>query len=232
MSEPVSGDDEGRPLRRDVLRNRQRVVEAASEAFAESGLEASYHDIAHRAGVGVGTVYRRFPQRAELVVAVFESRIDQMVQLAMEAMEQPTGQAALTWFLEKVLVAQTRDRGLRDVLAGHAPRSERMVLIRARLTPAVDALLGRAKSESALRPDVAVSDIAALIRALSLFHTSTQPDLWRRYLVLILDGFAPRRDGITPLPFTAPAGDEMDDLVGGGPHAGDSSLAQPHSQRS
>lgn len=207
----------GKPLRRDVLRNRERVVDAASEAFAEQGLDVGYDDIAHRAGVGVGTVYRRFPQRADLIVAVFESRIDDLAQLAAVANEQPSGEAALTWFLERVVAIQARDRGLRDVLAGKAPRDQRMSHVRARLTPAVDALLERAKSENTLRPDIAVSDIAALATALSLFHTPDLPDLWRRYLVLVLDGFAPYRDGITPLPVAAPAMTEMDDLVGGDP---------------
>lgn len=214
-SEPRDRVVAEKPVRRDVLRNRQLVVDAASEAFAEQGLEVGYDDIAQRAGVGVGTVYRRFPQRSELVVAVFESRIDHLTQLAAVAIERPSGAEALTWFLEQVLDIQTRDRGLRDVLAGNAPRDDRMSDVRARLTPAVDALLDRAKSENALRSDIGVADIAALTMALSLFHTPAQPELWRRYLVLVLDGFAPSRTHTTPLPFSAPAGAEMDDLMGG-----------------
>jgi AcrR family transcriptional regulator len=205
--------DSDKPARRDVVRNRQRVVAAASEAFAERGLDVGYDDIAHRAGVGVGTVYRRFPQRVDLIVAVFESRIDDLVALAAAAKSRDTGAAGLQWFLEQVLTVQMHDRGLRDVFAGKVPHDERMVHIRSRLAPAVDDLLRRAKAEHSVRADLEVSDIVALTRILSMAGTSAQPELWRRYLTLTLDAFAPHRMGITPLPLRAPDDTELDDVV-------------------
>ncbi|BBZ29309.1 TetR family transcriptional regulator [Mycolicibacterium madagascariense] len=208
-------DGSAKPIRRDVLRNRQRVVDAASEAFAERGLDVGYDEIAQRAAVGVGTVYRRFPQRSDLVVAVFEKRIDTLVDLAAAAADQPTGAAGLQWFLEEILRLQTRDRGLRDVLAGRAPRDERMLQARSRLAPAVTALLERAKREHAVRPDVTGADIAALTMSLSLLTTADQPELWQRYLVLVLDGLAPTRASFTPLPAPPPADTLMADLLHG-----------------
>src|SRR3954462_1928388 len=71
-----------RPLRRDAERTRQRILEAAREAFAEGGLAVTLDEIAHRAGVGVGTVYRRFPDKEELIDALFEERMGELVALA------------------------------------------------------------------------------------------------------------------------------------------------------
>lgn len=210
-----SAEDADKTVRRDVVRNRRRVIDAASAAFAEYGLDVGYDVIAHRAGVGVGTVYRHFAQRSELVLAVFESRIDHLVELATEALDQPTGEAGLRWFLERILIVQSRDRGLRDVLAGRAPRDERMLETRNRLTPAVSKLIGRAKQEHAVRSDVEGADIAALTMALSLLTSSKQPELWRRYLVLLLDGLVPQRTSTTPLPMKAPVDNEFGDLAQG-----------------
>jgi AcrR family transcriptional regulator len=200
-------------LRRDAVRNRQLVLDAAADAFAESGLEVGYDEIARRAGVGVGTVYRRFPQRAELIMALFESRVDEAVKMAISAGKQPDGWSALSWFLEQVLALQARDRGLQEVLAGGSQRDERFVQARDRIVLAVSALLNRAKDEGAVRPDVEPTDIGALMMVISSMATARQPELWRRYLALLLDALRPRPDGSTALPMTAPVEAEMDELV-------------------
>src|SRR5689334_7783557 len=93
--------DAERPLRKDAARNRELILETAAEVFAEQGLDAGYDEIARRAGIGVGTVYRRFPERSELVQALFESRIDEMVAIGEQAAAIPDAWEGLTWFFER-----------------------------------------------------------------------------------------------------------------------------------
>src|ERR1700761_4755874 len=92
-----------RPLRKDAERNRQRVLDAARELFAERGLGVSLDDIARHAGVGVGTVYRRFPDKEQLIDALFEERIGEMLSAAGESLEMPDPWLALVRFLERAL---------------------------------------------------------------------------------------------------------------------------------
>src|ERR1700728_817854 len=90
-----------RTLRKDAERNRQRILEAAAEVFTDRGLEATLDDVARHAGVGVGTVYRRFPDKASLADALFDERIDALVAMAKHAQEQPDAWAGLVSFLER-----------------------------------------------------------------------------------------------------------------------------------
>src|SRR3954462_6998050 len=92
-----------RPLRRDAERNRQRILTAAADAFAEGGLAVTMDEIARRAGVGVGTVYRRFPDKELLVAALFEQRIDELIGLAQAARDEPDPFAGLVRFFETFL---------------------------------------------------------------------------------------------------------------------------------
>src|SRR3954447_25564069 len=112
----ISTQEAERPLRKDAARNRELILQTAAEVFAEQGLEAGYDEIARRAGVGVGTVYRRFPERAELVQAIFESRIGEIVQVAEAALSRPDAWEGLGWFLGKVMERQVADRGLKEVM--------------------------------------------------------------------------------------------------------------------
>ena len=213
---PRSGspaDPDGKVLRRDAARNRQRVLDAAAEAFAEVGLDVGYDEIARRAGVGVGTVYRRFPERAELVIALFESRVQALIEHADAAMATPDGWSGLRCFLEQALEMQVDDRGLRELVAGTAFRDERLARVRRRIEPAVHRVLDRAKREGSVRPDIEPLDIGALMMVVSTMHTPSQPQLWRRYLELILDALSPRPEGSAPLPLRAPTEREMEDLA-------------------
>jgi AcrR family transcriptional regulator len=209
----TTADADGRTLRRDAARNRQRVLDAAAEAFAEVGLDVGYDEIARRAGVGVGTVYRRFPERAELVIALFESRVETLLAHADAALDQPDGLTGLRWFLEKSLEMQAQDRGLQELVGGASFRDERLVRVRRRIEPAVATLLDRAKREGSVRADVEPLDIGALMMVVSTMHTPSQPQLWRRYLELVFDALAPRSEGARPLPLRAPTEEEMEDLA-------------------
>src|SRR5438105_12820922 len=102
-----------RPLRKDAERNRQRILDAAAELFAQRGLGVTLNDIAHHAGVGVGTVYRRFPDKADLIEGLFEQRIRQIVELADAALADPDPWRGLTGFIERTCELQAQDRAFK-----------------------------------------------------------------------------------------------------------------------
>src|SRR3954468_8898383 len=104
------------PLRRDAARNRERLLAAASELFAERGLNVTLNDIAHRAGVGVGTAYRRFANKEEVIGALFEQRLQEVIGAAHEALEVPDAWTGLVAFLERSLHMQFGDRGLTEIM--------------------------------------------------------------------------------------------------------------------
>ena len=99
-----------RTLRKDAERNRQRILEAAAEVFTERGFEATLDDVARHAGVGVGTVYRRFPDKGSLADALFMERIDRLVGMAEHTQDQPDAWAALVSFLENAAGMLAGDR--------------------------------------------------------------------------------------------------------------------------
>lgn len=149
--------------------------------------------IARRAGLGAATVYRHFPQRDELVSALFESQMDAMVAVAEEGARGDDAWAGLLHFMVAALQMQVVDRGLKELLAT-SQRSDRIERGRRRLTPVVDQLLDRAKTQGRLRPDIETSDLTVLMTLLSSISTPTQPDLWRRYLALVAEAIEVRSD--------------------------------------
>ncbi|MEU7899201.1 helix-turn-helix domain-containing protein [Nonomuraea sp. NPDC049152] len=177
------------PLRRDAERNRRLIIAAAHEVFRERGVSATLDDVARRAGVGVGTVYRRFANKEELVDALFEDMVDTVETVTMEAAAEPDAWAGLTACLVRVCEIQALDRGLREVTLGTGRGPQRQAEMRERVRPAVDSLLARAKEQGALRSDAMAADlpIIQLMVAAVTEHTG-RPDLWRRYLTVILDG--------------------------------------------
>src|SRR6266699_1710582 len=120
VPENSAGSEDGvgevRPLRRDAERNRQRILKAASEVFNERGLEVSLDEIARYAGVGVGTVYRRFRTKEELVAALCKERIDSVAALADEALQAPDPWSGLVSLMEQMAELMAGDLGLRLML--------------------------------------------------------------------------------------------------------------------
>ncbi|WP_344650351.1 helix-turn-helix domain-containing protein [Cryptosporangium japonicum] len=193
-----------RPLRRDAERNRQRVLAAAREVFAARGVDVTLDDIAHHAGVGVGTVYRRFPSRELLVEALFAERLERLVALAAEARADPDPWAALVRFAELSAADMAADRGLRDVVFSRVHGREHVERARARLEPEIDDLVARAHAAGALRPGVAGGDLVMLqfmVAAVLEYSENAAPGLWRRYLAVALDGL---RSGCERLPGASP----------------------------
>jgi AcrR family transcriptional regulator len=224
IEEPVTGENEEvsavetegqaaeRPLRRDAERNRQRILRAADEIFTQRGLEATLDDVARHAGVGVGTVYRRFPDKTSLVDALFEQRVDALVEMAEHAYAQPDAWQALVWFLEQAAEKLSGDRGLRQLLMFAAAGHDRVDYARNRMKPAVDRLLKRAQAEGQVREDLGATDMPVLefmIGAVAEYAHAVRPDLWRRFLALMLDALRPARDSYTQLPVRELTPEEM-----------------------
>ena len=201
-AEEAAARPPGRPLRRDAERNRERILAAAAVAFAEGGLAVTMDEIARRAGVGVGTVYRRFPDKELLIEALFEQRIDDLVALAEAARDQPEAWDGLVRFFEGFVALQAADRGLKEVLLTPDRGQERVARARARLAPVVDDLVERAKADGVLRPDVVGPDLGLIqfmLGALADVTREVEPELWRRFLGIALDGVRTRRDAPSPL---------------------------------
>jgi len=189
------------PLRRDAERNRQRLLTAAHEVFREHGLGATLDDVARRAGVGVGTAYRRFANKEELIDALFDDMIDRVEQLAREAAADPDPWHGLSTSLEKVCELQAFDRGLREVMLGTGRGPQRQQKVAERIKPAVDGLLERAKQQGSLRPDAEPFDLPMIqLMVAAVSDRTGHPDLWRRYLHLLLDGLRAPAGARTALP--------------------------------
>jgi AcrR family transcriptional regulator len=194
---------EERPLRRDAARNRERILVAAGEVFATRGLEVTLDDIAHHAGVGVGTVYRRFRDKEELIDALFDDRMDAIVQVAEQALAAEDPWLGLEAFFIEIFELQAVDRGLRELSVAGRHGRERVARARARLEPLVQEVVRRGQASGDLRDDVGADDIALIQKMLAQVIDITcdvRPDLWRRYLTIVLDGLRTRREGPTPLP--------------------------------
>jgi AcrR family transcriptional regulator len=207
MSAPRSEPrDQERRLRRDAERNRERILAAAADAFARGGLGVTMDEIARCAGVGVGTVYRRFPDKEVLIEALFEQRIDELLALAEAARDHADPFAGVVQFLETFLAVQAADRGLKEVVLGSRRGQRRVAEARDRIGPVVEELLVRARAAGELRPDVASSDLALIqfmLGAVIDYTGDVDPEAWRRLLAIVLDGLRRRRDAPSPLPTPA-----------------------------
>jgi AcrR family transcriptional regulator len=191
-----------RPLRRDAERNRQRILEAARDAFAEDGLAVTLDEIARRAGVGVGTIYRRFPDKEQLIDALFEEGIGEMVALAEAALRRDDAWDGLVGFLEAATAAHADDRGLKEVALSGAHGLERVARARELMYPLVTRLVARAQEQGTLRPDLEPTDLPLLqlmLGSLSECTRDVDPDVWRRFLGILTDGLCTQRDSPTPL---------------------------------
>jgi len=185
-----------RPLRRDAELNRRRIIEAAREVFGARGLSATLDDVAAHAGVGVGTVYRRFPTKEELLEAAFEERLEEHVRQIEAALRAPTGWDGLVCFLRVAAETHAADQGVRDIAFGAGASAGRFERIRDRIFPLVQEVVGRAHTEGSLRSDVTAGDIPVLLMMVSeVAHRggSDRPGLFARYLQLLIDGL--RSDG-------------------------------------
>ncbi|MDQ3403086.1 MAG: TetR/AcrR family transcriptional regulator [Actinomycetota bacterium] len=201
-----------RPLRADAERNRVRVVVAAREVFARNGISVTLDDVARHAGVGVGTVYRRFPNKESLVDAVFDHVIDELRDLVDQASAEPDAWTGLVGLLTSIAARQSADRGLYEICTG--ADFGQMARFAEKLIPAADTLVARAQADGTLRADFAAPDIGPLLMMVATVAELTgefNPDLWRRYLAVLLDGI--RAPGESPLPGEPPTHIQVDKAI-------------------
>jgi AcrR family transcriptional regulator len=208
-----------RPLRKDAERNRRRILDAAAELFTERGLGVTLNDVAHHADVGVGTVYRRFPDKELLIDALFEERFDEIVALAEQSLANPDPWQALTSFLERGLELQARDKGLKQLLLGTPQGCARVGGARERMLPLVTALVQRARGAGVLRSDIEPEDLPVIqwmVGAVADQGRDVKPELWRRYLELMLRGMRAEPEPATPLSVDALTTEELEEVMQSG----------------
>jgi AcrR family transcriptional regulator len=207
---PTASDE--RPLRKDAERNRQRILGAARELFAEAGLDATLDAVAERAGVGVGTVYRRFPDKEALIDALFEERIDEVLAIAESALAMDDPWAGIQRFFEASLAVHVHDRGFKEVIFCSARGRDHVAQARDRIKPVVVALVERAQASGDLRPDLDVTDIPLIqlmLTAVMEYTDDIDPAVWRRCLGLLLDGMR-AGNARTPLVSSPLSDDQLD----------------------
>jgi AcrR family transcriptional regulator len=215
MTVPVSH----RPLRRDAARNRAQILETAGELFADRGLGVSLNDIAHHAGVGVGTVYRHFPDKDRLIETLLETRVDEMVATGEACLADPDPWRGLVCSLEHSLELQATNRGLRELIQDTPAGLERVSRVRDRLLPIGTELLARAQAAGAVRPDLSPADlplIQLMLGSVIEAGRNVDPTLWRRYLGLLLRGLATHPEDLPPLPDTGLGPDSVDRVLTAG----------------
>lgn len=158
-------------------------------------------EIARHAGVGVGTLYRHFPARGDLIDAVLAESFEELVALAESALAEPDAWRGFTRFVEEALVLHGGNRGLKDVVETNEHGRTRAQAMRRRLRPLVANLVARAQEHGELRSDFTPQDIALLFwgsdRVIELAG-DVAPELWRRQLAFVMDGL--RSANATPLP--------------------------------
>jgi AcrR family transcriptional regulator len=201
ISSAAKGEKGPRPLRADAQLNRDRILAAAAKLFAERGLAVPLEEIADRAGVGVATLYRRFPTRADLAAAAFERSMSRYTEVVDRALANPRPWDGFRGLVFGLCELQAGDAGMRDLLTTAFPGSS---ALEGRINEAVEkvkVLIGRAQHEGSLRPDVVVADLvvmllgnAGVLRATG----SSAPQAWPRFAALMVDGFRARPD--VPLP--------------------------------
>ena len=206
--------DEALPERRrrsDAERNRQRVLDAAVEVFAERGIDAQIPDVARRAGVGIATVYRNFPSKRALLSALMEQRVADLEAFVRGALaEELDPWSSFVELLRRAAAAQAADSAFRQYMLATTTCSP-VAAARERLLDATGELMRRAQAAGQLRPDVAAEDVPLLLMGLGWALCGvggTDSNLWERYLAIMVDGL--RAEGANPLPH-APL--ERDDLV-------------------
>jgi AcrR family transcriptional regulator len=192
-----------RPLRADAARNRELLLAAAADEFAEHGLDASVADIARRAGVGKGTVFRHFASKDDLLAAIVLDRIDALSAVGERLLEAADPGAALLEFL----TAAAHQRQQRDLsfLQEASDLNPEVTRVRAQMFQTVHTLVERARKQGTIRPDVTGADVILLMCApnyVTSYLPDAPPDLWQRYLAIIFDGL--RAEGAHPLPHPPP----------------------------
>ncbi|WP_405109784.1 TetR/AcrR family transcriptional regulator [Micromonospora sp. NBC_01405] len=189
------------PSRRDAQRNRHLLIQHARAAFAEQGMDAPLEQIARNAGLAIGTLYRHFPSRIDLLVAAFEPKLQKFLEDAEAALVMADPWDGFCAFLDALCSAQAGDRGFNEFVSQRFPSDERTEALHNRLCQLAERILCQAQVAGVVRPDITNTDIIALFWASSKITEATHhiaPQTWRRHLHLVIDGF--RADNRRQLP--------------------------------
>ncbi len=190
-----------RPLRSDASRNRERIVASARRLFAARGADVSVDEITREAGVGMGTLYRHFATKDELLDAVLEDAYREWAAAVRDALADPDAWRGFCGYLEQALALHVANRALKDVATGSDGARPRADAVRAQVRPLVRKLIARAQAQGSLRSDFVLEDMPLLFWSCDRVIESTAvvaPEVWRRHLGILLDGL--RAEAATPLP--------------------------------
>lgn len=184
-------DGSPRPMRADAMRNYERLVTAARVVFSQQGGGASMEAIAKEAGVGVGTLYRHFPKRIDVVEAVYREDVDELVSVAESAVAELEPWPALAAWLEAfVRYAIGKRRFLTELHEAFEKNPDLRIASRERIEGAIDIVLARAQDAGVVRTDLDGQDLMQLLGSMCMSATLT-PEQSERLLVMIEDGLRP-----------------------------------------
>jgi len=187
--------------RKDARRNRTALLTAARTVFADEGIDAALDGVARRAGVAIGTLYRHFPTRMDLVATVIADKKRAWIKAAEAAVAMEPAWDGLVFFLERVCELQAGDLAFNDIASMRFPHAPGIETARKRAYDLGRRIVERAQAEGSLRPDITAEDLAFVVWAHSRVSEATHavdPGAWRRYLALTLDGL--RATAANPLP--------------------------------
>ena len=192
-----------RPLRADAAKNQARILDAARSVFRTGGLDVSLDEVARHAGVGVATLYRRFPDRESLVAALFELEIRKTVQLARDALAAADPWEGFTTLLRAMFSAVAEDKGIRQALLSSRNDLGASSPDRAELIRLLTMIVKRAQDDGSLRIGIAAQDVPPMMLMVGVvadFAFNANPRLWERYCALLIDGLSARRKQSTLSP--------------------------------
>ena len=182
-------------LRADAARNRERIVAAAIEGFSERGYEASTAEIAARAGVGEATLFRRFPSKDDLITAIVQMMLEEAAAVATSCLEEEDPWRGVERFLYEMAERASQDHGISDANKEQCMASPTLAGERRRVLDLTAKLVKRAQGAGVLRDDITRQDLMFLMVAVASVgevpFDGLRPDLWKRYLGIVLDGLRP-----------------------------------------
>ena len=192
---PMATVESPTALRADAARNRERILDAAIELFAERGYEASTAEIAARAGVGEATLFRRFPTKEDLIQAIVSMMLEEAATIATSCLEEEDPWRGVERFLYEMADRASQDHGISDANKERCMASQALASERRRVLDLTAQLVKRAQAAGVLRDDVAGQDLMFLMGAVASVSEvpfpGLRPDLWKRYLGIVLDGLRP-----------------------------------------
>lgn len=183
----MNPDERHRRPRSDALANRERLLHSAREVFATRGLDATLDDVAHHAGLGVGTAYRHFPNKHVLIEGLFDDRLAEFMAFAEAALNDPDPRTGFAAVLIRFGEDLAEVRALRDLLL--RPGESRLLPRANDLDRVLGTLLERAQASGSIRSDLRVADLPTLIAMIDV-AAERNPDRWQLFLGFILDGLA------------------------------------------